>query len=95
MSGGWRSSTAILRRPDVQAETGLSRSTLYLRIKQGLWTQPVNLGGRTVGWPAREVHALNAARIAGKSDSHIRGLVLSMEAARAGESGDSAAAQAK
>jgi len=73
---------SILRLPDVKASIGLSRSTLYLRIAQGVFTHPVSLGGRAVGWPAHEVAALNAARIAGKSDSEIRELVAQLEAAR-------------
>jgi len=72
----------ILRLPAVKASTGLSRSTLYLRIEQGLLTKPVSLGGRTVGWPANEVEALNAARIAGKSDAEVRELVTNLEVAR-------------
>ena len=54
----------ILRRKQVESESGYSRSTIYLRITQGLWTRPVSLGPRAVGWPAGEVAALNAARIA-------------------------------
>ena len=72
----------ILRLPAVKAATGLSRSTLYLRIGQGVFTHPVSLGARAVGWPAHEVAALNAARIAGKTDDEIRALVLKLEAAR-------------
>jgi prophage regulatory protein len=73
---------AILRLPAVKAATGLSRSTLYLRIANRLLTHPVSLGGRAVGWPANEVAALNAARIAGKADAEIRVLVAQLEAAR-------------
>lgn len=72
----------ILRLPSVKAETGIARSTLYLRISQGLWPDPVQIGARAVGWPAREVAALNAARIAGKSDDQIRELVRDLMAAR-------------
>ncbi len=43
---------AILRLPAVKLATGLSRSTLYLRIAHGVFTHPVSLGGRAVGWPA-------------------------------------------
>ena len=68
----------ILRRKQVQAETGYSRSTIYLRIVQGLWPKPVSLGPRAVGWPAREVAALNEARIAGWSDAKIRALVAEL-----------------
>ena len=73
---------AILRRWLVEAETGYSRSTLYLRITQGLFTKPVKLGARSVGWPAAEVRALNAARIAGEPDVCIRELVAGLEQAR-------------
>ncbi len=72
----------ILRLPAVKAETGNSRSTHYLRIAQGLFTKPVSIGPRAVGWPAIEVAAINSARIAGKSDGEIRTLVLKLEAAR-------------
>ena len=72
----------IFRLPAVKSESGYSRSTIYLRISQGLWTKPVSLGARAVGWPADEVAALNAARIAGKTDEEIRSLVVKLEAAR-------------
>ena len=74
--------TAILRLPAVKSESGLSRSTLYLRISQGLWTKPVSLGGRAVGWPASEVAALNAARIAGKTNAEVRQLVARLVSER-------------
>ena len=72
----------ILRLRQVQSRIGLSRSTIYLRIVNGVFTHPVSLGGRAVGWPAQEVAALNAARIAGKPDAEIRELVAKLEAAR-------------
>lgn len=73
---------AILRLPAVKAESGASRSTIYLRIQQGLWPKPVRLGPRSVGWPASEVAAINTARIAGMTDGEIRILVVKLEAAR-------------
>jgi prophage regulatory protein len=73
---------SILRLPAVKSESGYSRSTVYLRIAQGLWPKPVSLGARAVGWPAAEIAAVNAARIAGKSDEEIRMLVAKLEAAR-------------
>ena len=72
----------ILRLPNVKSESGYSRSTIYLRIAQGLWPKPVSLGPRSVGWPSSEVASINAARIAGKSDDEIRALVVKLEAAR-------------
>ena len=73
---------SILRLPAVKSESGYSRSTIYLRIAQGLWTKQVSLGPRCVGWPAHEVATLNAARIAGKTDEEIRALVVKLETAR-------------
>ena len=72
----------ILRLPVVKYESGLSRSTIYLRITQGLWTKPVSLGARAVGWPSGDVVAINAARIAGKSEDEIRKLVIKLEVNR-------------
>ena len=40
-------------------------------------------GPRCVAWPAVEVAALNAARIAGKGEADIRALVTRLQAARA------------
>ena len=73
---------SILRIPSVKSESGLSRSTIYLRIAQGLWTKPVILGARAVGWPSDEIEAINTARIAGKTDEEVRALVAKLEAAR-------------
>lgn len=72
----------ILRLPAVKADTGLSRSTIYLYASQGLFPKPASLGARAVGWPSDEIAALNAARIVGKSDDEIRMLVVKLEAAR-------------
>ena len=74
----------LYRRPIVEQATGDSRSTIYRKIKQGLFTKPVQIGGERVAWPAHEVTAINQARIAGKSDEEIKQLVIELEAARAG-----------
>ena len=72
----------ILRRPQVQARTGYSRSTIYQQIADGLWPHPVAMGARAVGWPESEVEAMNAARIAGRAEEDIRELVQKLEASR-------------
>jgi prophage regulatory protein len=46
---------SILRLPAVKTRTGLSRSTIYLRVSQGTFPKPVSLGGRAVGWLEAEV----------------------------------------
>ncbi|MCU7871350.1 MAG: AlpA family phage regulatory protein [Candidatus Thiodiazotropha sp. (ex Lucinoma borealis)] len=72
----------LLRLPTVLEKRARSRSAHYLDIQEGLFTLPVLLGARSVGWPDYEVEAINAARIAGKSDDEIRNLVIKLEAAR-------------
>lgn len=46
----------ILRLPEVKHRTGLSRSTIYLRISMGTFPPQVDLGGRAVGWIESEVN---------------------------------------
>lgn len=72
----------IKRIQTVSDQTGLSRSTIYRRIKQNLFTKPISIGGDRVGWISSEVEAINKARIIGKSDDEIRILVDELESAR-------------
>ncbi|HBD7469434.1 TPA: helix-turn-helix transcriptional regulator [Legionella pneumophila] len=48
--------TNILRLPTVKVRTGLSRSTIYLRISKGDFPTPISLGGRAVGWLESEIN---------------------------------------
>jgi len=82
--------TTILRLPNVLRERGRSRSAHYLDIQQGLFTRPVRIGRRAVGWPCGDIMALNGARVAGRPDAEIRALVRRLETARrtAYEGGD-------
>jgi prophage regulatory protein len=74
---------SILRMPAVKAETGhRSHASIYNAIRAGLFTKPVPIGERAVGWPHGEVQAINAARIAGKSEAEIRELVQRLHAKR-------------
>jgi prophage regulatory protein len=47
----------ILRRREVEARTGLSRSTLYAMMAEGVFPKPVRLGKRAVGWPEATISA--------------------------------------
>ena len=74
---------SILRMPAVKAETGhRSHASIYNAVRAGLFTRPVHIGQRAVGWPSEEVQAIVAARIAGKSDNEIRNLVAYLHAKR-------------
>ena len=45
----------IIRLPAVKAQTGLSRSTIYLRISEGAFPASIPLGPRAVGWNAADI----------------------------------------
>lgn len=53
----------FLRLPEVMARTGLSRSTIYVRLEQGRFPRPVSLGSRAVGWVEAEVDEWMRERI--------------------------------
>lgn len=76
---------SILRMPAVKAETGYRcHASIYNAINAGLFTRGVRIGQRSVGWPDNEVHTINRARIAGKSDAEIKALVDKLHADRLG-----------
>ncbi len=54
----------FVRLPEVMARTGLSRSTIYVRVAEGRFPKPVPLGARSVGWIKSELDEWFSDRIA-------------------------------
>lgn len=54
--GAINMTNSILRLPAVKARTGLSRSTIYLRISKNEFPSPISLGGRAVGWVESDIN---------------------------------------
>lgn len=52
----------ILRRREVCAKTALSRSTMYVGMKQGWFPKAIKLTERASGWNEREIDAYLDAR---------------------------------
>ncbi len=76
---------SMLRMPAVKKETGhRSHASIYSAIKDGLFTRPVSIGQRAVGWPSDEVEAINRAKIAEKSEAEIRELINRLHSKRVG-----------
>ena len=46
----------ILRLPAVKTRTGLSRSSIYLRMTNNDFPASVSLGGRAVGWVEEDIN---------------------------------------
>lgn len=40
----------FIRLPEVKNKTGLSRSSIYLRMSNSEFPKSISLGGRAVGW---------------------------------------------
>lgn len=57
----------ILRLIAVQDWTGLSRSTIYAMMKNGIFPQSVSLGQRSVGWLEADIQSWIASRQASKA----------------------------
>lgn len=55
---------ALLRLRTVEAITGLSRSTIYAKLKAREFVEPVRLGARCTRWRAGDVQAWLAAQVA-------------------------------
>ena len=55
MSDSIQVAGAILRRKQVEQLVGLSRSTIYQRMRDGTFPRSVPLGGRLIGWRASDI----------------------------------------
>jgi prophage regulatory protein len=48
-------SNKIIRLPAVKEKTGLSRSSIYLRMSKGEFPSSISLGDRAIGWVENSV----------------------------------------
>ena len=52
----------LLTRPEVERRTGLSRSTIYRKMRDGTFPVPVKVSARAVRWRESEICAYVDAR---------------------------------
>lgn len=52
----------LLRRPEVERRTGLSRTTIYRLMDEGQFPRPRRIGLRAVAWLQHEIDAWQASR---------------------------------
>lgn len=58
--------TRLVRRPEVEALTGLPKSTLYDYLQAGTFPPPVKLSARSVAWRLSEVQAWIDSRVSAR-----------------------------
>ncbi len=72
MANQIRSALTILRRKQVEARTGLSRSSIYARIRQNpkrpgdydpTFPKPISVGAKAVGWIEAEIDGWLTAQV--------------------------------
>lgn len=59
----------MLKLPDVEAKTGLSRETIYRGGREGWFPKPVKISQVATGWVEGEIEAYLEARIAKRDAS--------------------------
>ncbi len=52
----------MLRPPEVMARTGLSRTTIWRRVRAGTFPAPSELGQNSIGWPEHSISSWLASR---------------------------------
>ena len=74
------SNAHLLRRPDVEARTGLARSTISARMSAGTFPRPGRIGRRAVAWPEEAIARWMAHRPAAAIGVNISALGRQLEA---------------
>jgi len=77
----------LIRKHKVLALTGLSKSTLYNRINDGLFPTTISLGARAVAFVASEVDAVIQAMIEEQPPAQIKTLVKELIVRRTANKG--------
>ncbi len=67
--------TRLIRRQDLIHLTGLSKSSIYNRIRDGLMPTPISLGDRAVAFVLEEIQIVLQAMIAEQTPDQIKQLV--------------------
>ena len=55
--------------PEVMDMTGLSRSSIYIRVSTDEFPKPVKIGRRAIGWPEESIIAWQAKMMEAQDES--------------------------
>ncbi len=78
MTQGNNAQLSVQRNSEAWKQYGISRTTYYSRIIQGLIPKPFSCGERATGQLAHETQAVISAMAAGQSKNEIKALVTSL-----------------
>ena len=59
--------THLLRRREVEARTGVSRTTIYEWVRTGHFPRPIAIGARSLRWREQDIERWISAREAGSA----------------------------
>ncbi len=59
----------MYRLTEVMNMTGLSRSSIYLRVSTDEFPKPVKIGRRAIGWPEESIVAWQAKMLEAQDES--------------------------
>jgi prophage regulatory protein len=62
-------SNRLLRRPEVELKTGLSRASLYVAISAGTFPEPISIGPNRVAWLEVEIDQWINERLAARDSA--------------------------
>ncbi len=62
-------SNRLLRRPEVELKTGLSRASLYAAIRAGTFPEPISIGPNRVAWLEAEIDQWINERLASRDSA--------------------------
>ena len=63
-------SIRLLTRRQVEQACGLSRSSIYRKMREGTFPEPIKIGARAVRWPAHELEEWLAQLPRATGDRH-------------------------
>ena len=71
----------LIKRPEVEARTGKSRTALYAAVRAGTFPAPVEIGPNSVAWVESEVDAWIEQRIATRGQRKPTAALIAANAA--------------
>ncbi len=70
MAEKYPSALKIEKRKQVEARTGLSRSSIYQKVAEGTFRKPIRISAQSVGWLSHDIDEWIEQRIRDSRPAH-------------------------